>query len=66
MSAEATIFSSFKPPVTVERPLTASAITTTPKPIKIAPETKPPILSALAIVVSSLPRAIMNHPGEIG
>ena len=47
MSGEPTIFSSLRLSVTVERALMASAITTTPKTIRIAPETKPPILRVL-------------------
>ena len=63
MSAEPTIFSSFRLSVTVEWALIASTITTTPKTIRIAPETKPPILRAFAIFYLPLPvavRTIMN------
>ena len=51
MSAEPTIFSSFRLSVTVEWALMASTITTTPKAIRIAPETKPPIRRAFVISV---------------
>src|SRR5262245_23153668 len=51
MSGVPTIASCFRLEFTVERPLAPSAITATPKAIRIAPEMKPPISRTLFIVL---------------
>ena len=51
MSGEPVICSAFKFELTVERPLAPSAITATPKAMRIAPEMNPPISSTFFMTV---------------